>query len=209
VSLAELVTNYGYIIIVIGTFFEGETILIVAGFLAHGGYLQLPYVIIAGFAGTFIGDQLYFYVGCIKEKKFIDHKPLWKLKADRVLKLLEKHQTWLILGFRFLYGVRTVTPFVLGASGISPINYGVLNLFGGLMWTILVGVLGYYFGHAVEFVLIEIKSYEKWVILGLILSSIAVWIVYKWREKKHSTSPLHQVFVPLAGEGLYFSKQRK
>ena len=63
VSLEELVRNYGYIIIVIGTFLEGETILVVAGFLAYSGYLQLPFVILAGFAGTFAGDQLYFYLG--------------------------------------------------------------------------------------------------------------------------------------------------
>jgi membrane protein DedA with SNARE-associated domain len=66
----------------------------------------------------------------MKGKEFIDKKPGWKSKADRVLKLLDKYHTLFILGFRFLflYGIRTVAPFVLGASGISPIRYLALNL---------------------------------------------------------------------------------
>ena len=98
--------------------------------------------------------------------------------------MLEKHQTWLILGFRFLYGLRTVTPFVLGASRISPVKYTVLNFFGGLTWATAVGVAGYYFGNAIEPFLVEIKPYEKWVLAGLILVGAAVWIIHKWRDKK-------------------------
>ncbi len=183
-ELEELVRNYGYIIIAVGTFLEGETILIVAGFLAHSGYLQLPFVIIAGFAGTFFGDQLYFYVGRIKGRKFIDKKLVWKVKAERVFRLLKKYQNRLILGFRFIYGMRTVTPFVLGASGISPVKYSVLNFFGGLAWAVAIGVLGFYFGHAIEYFLSGIKPYEKWVVLGLMASGMVVWIIHKWREKK-------------------------
>ena len=39
VNLEEVVTHYGYIGILIGTFLEGETILVISGFLAHRGYL--------------------------------------------------------------------------------------------------------------------------------------------------------------------------
>jgi membrane protein DedA with SNARE-associated domain len=35
----KLVTDFGYIAIVVGTFLEGETILVLGGFLAHRGYL--------------------------------------------------------------------------------------------------------------------------------------------------------------------------
>ena len=62
----ELIANYGYIAVLIGTFFEGETILLIAGFFAHLGYLKLSYVIAAAFAGSLAGDQLFFYAGRIK-----------------------------------------------------------------------------------------------------------------------------------------------
>ena len=184
-NLEQLVTQYGYIAIVLGTFLEGETILIIAGFLAHRGYLELPYVISAAFIGTLIGDQLYFYIGRIKGKPFIDNRPGWQARTRRVFRLLDKHQTLLILGFRFLYGIRTVTPFVLGSAGIAPLRYLVLNITGALVWAIALGTAGFYFGHALEILVNEIKHYEKWVIAGLLITSAIIWSIYKWRDKKN------------------------
>jgi membrane protein DedA with SNARE-associated domain len=184
VNFEELVTHYGYIALLIGTFFEGETILVIGGLLAHRGYLELPYVIASAFAGTLFGDQLYFYIGRIRGKKFIDSRPVWQAKSRRVFELLDKHQVLLILGFRFIYGIRTVTPFILGSSGISPIRYLVLNICGALLWAMAVGILGFYFGQALELVIGEIKLYEKWVIIGLLLLSAIIWLFFKWRDKK-------------------------
>ncbi len=183
-STEQLISHYGYLAIVLGTFLEGETIVIIAGFLAHRSYLALPLVIVAAFIGTFLGDQLYFYIGYFKGKAFIHKRPAWQAKTVRVFKLLDKHQTLLILGFRFIYGIRTVTPFILGASGISPLRYFLLNFCGALLWATAFGSMGYYFGQVLELVLGKIKSGEKWVVLGLLLFSAVVWIFYKWRERK-------------------------
>ena len=190
-NLEYIVTHYGYIAVVLGTFLEGETILIIAGFLAHRGYLELPYVISAAFIGTLIGDQLYFYIGRIKGKQFIEKRPHWQARTQRVFKLLDKHQTVLILGFRFLYGIRTVTPFVLGSAGISPVRYLFLNICGAAVWAITLGVAGYYFGHALELLIDEIILYEKWVIAGLLITSLVVWLGYKWRDKKRLSIAAH------------------
>jgi hypothetical protein len=53
--LESFLAKYGYIAILLGTVFEGETIMIMGGFSAHRGYLDLlPWVVLAGFAGNFI-----------------------------------------------------------------------------------------------------------------------------------------------------------
>jgi membrane protein DedA with SNARE-associated domain len=57
--------------ILVGAFLEGETLLVIAGFLAHRGYLGLPFVIAAAFAGTLAGDQLYFHIGRMYERQGI------------------------------------------------------------------------------------------------------------------------------------------
>ncbi len=183
-NLEQLVTNYGYVSVLIGTFLEGETILIIAGFLAHRGYLDLFYVIATAFVGTLAGDQLYFYIGRFKGKKFIEKRPSWQTRIVRVNSILDKHQTLLILGFRFIYGIRTVVPFVLGSSGISPTRFLILNSCGALVWATVIGVLGYYFGYAVETVLGNIKRYEKWVIMVVVLVSFTVWFIFLWRARK-------------------------
>ena len=65
-SLEIFVKTYGYWALLVGTFFEGETILIIGGITAHLGYLELPIVILIAFIGSFSGDQLYFFIGRMK-----------------------------------------------------------------------------------------------------------------------------------------------
>ena len=81
--------------------------------------------------------------------------------------MLNKHQVLLILGFRFLYGLRTVTPIALGASRIAPLRFLILNILGALTWTIVIGVMGYMFGHTLEVIIGDVKRYELWLFIGL------------------------------------------
>ena len=48
-TLESIVDTYGYLAVLLGTFLEGETILVLGGFAAHRGYLALPWVIVAAF----------------------------------------------------------------------------------------------------------------------------------------------------------------
>ena len=59
-DFTSIIEHYGYAAIVIGTFLEGETILVLAGLVAHQGYLKLTGVITAAFLGSLCGDQLFF-----------------------------------------------------------------------------------------------------------------------------------------------------
>ena len=149
-TLTEFVSTYGYAAIAIGTFFEGETILILGGLAAHQGYLDLPGVIGSAFLGTMFGDQLYFYIGRIKGYSVLEKRPHWKRKSARVLNLLKRHQILLILGFRFLYGTRTITPFLIGISRVSPVRFLILNIIGASVWAAVIGGLGYAFGQTLE-----------------------------------------------------------
>ena len=62
-NLAGLLATYGYLAVAVGTFLEGETILLMAGFAAHCGYLDLSKVILVAFVAGFLGDQFYFFLG--------------------------------------------------------------------------------------------------------------------------------------------------
>jgi membrane protein DedA with SNARE-associated domain len=183
-TLAELVSTYGYAAITIGTFFEGETILILGGLAAHQGYLELPWVISCAFAGTLFGDQLYFYIGRIKGHSTLEKRPHWKSRSERVLRLLHKHQILLILGFRFLYGMRTITPFLIGVSRVSPTRFLILNIIGALVWATAIGILGYVFGQTLEILIGDIKKYELFIFLGLVVSGSLTWLIYYLFSKR-------------------------
>ena len=53
-NLAQILQDYGYAAVFVGTFLEGETIMVLGGLAAQLGYLSLDWVIACGFckAGT-------------------------------------------------------------------------------------------------------------------------------------------------------------
>ena len=89
----------------------------------------------------------------------------------------------MILGFRFLYGLRTITPFLLGASGVPPLLFLLLNILGACLWALVVGVSGYLFGHALELFIGDIKRYEIWMFVGLALSALIAW-AYRFLSRR-------------------------
>ena len=93
--------------------------LIIAGFLAYRGYLELPYVILVAFVGAFGGDQLFFQIGRRVGTAFLEKRPNWRDREDKFRKFLERHRIPIVLGFRFVYGIRNVTSLMIGISGFN------------------------------------------------------------------------------------------
>jgi len=159
-DLQSTVQHYGYAAIAVGTFFEGETILVLAGLAAHQGYLALAWVIVAAFLGSLCGDQLFFFLGRRHSAAVLSRRAGWKRKAEKVNRMMQRFETPVILSFRFFYGLRTLTPFVIGMSTVSFRKFLLLNAAGALIWAAAVGAGGYLFGHALEMIIGKIKHYE-------------------------------------------------
>jgi len=191
ISLEGLISTYGYLAVGVGTFFEGETILVLGSFAAHQGSLELPLVILVAFLGTLCGDQLYFFIGHFKGQTFIEKRPAWKAKSEKVFDLLKRHQILLILGFRFLYGLRNITPFLIGASGIPPLRFLILNIIGALIWATTVGVLGYMLGSVIEQMIGKIQKYELYVFGFIAIAGMLIWL-YHWSKKYNNKLDLSE-----------------
>lgn len=185
-TLEHVIDSYGYAALVIGTFLEGETILVLGGIAAKLGYLKLPWVIVSAFVGTLCGDQLLFFLGRRHGQALLQKRhPRWRQRAEKVHRMLEHHRIPVIIGFRFLYGFRTVTPFVLGMSRVPVWQFVSLNIISAAAWAALFGTLGYAFGQGLELVLGDIHHYEK-EILGLVSAvGITVWLV-RWATNRKS-----------------------
>ncbi|WP_319408356.1 DedA family protein [uncultured Desulfosarcina sp.] len=182
--------TYGYWAVLIGTFLEGETILVLGGLAAHLGYMNLTGVILAAFAGSLCGDQFFFFLGRHHSTFLLTRRPSLTPKLERANRLIDRFQTPLILGFRFLYGLRTVMPFAIGVSKIPVIRFLFLNAIGAIVWAGIVAIGGYLFGNALEGILGNIRRYEKMLFLLVALAGTVVWAIYlvqRRRKKAHET----------------------
>ena len=183
-TLEGLVEQYGYVAVLVGTFLEGETILVIGGVFARLGRLELQYVILTAFCGSLVSDQLAFFIGRKWGGRWLARRPNWEARLARSRGLIERHQIAITLGFRFLYGLRNVIPFALGMSRMPTIRYVVLNVIGAAVWAVALGFGGYMLGHALALVLDDVKSWQRWILIILCVVGLAVFLFARKREKK-------------------------
>jgi membrane protein DedA with SNARE-associated domain len=183
-SLESFIETYGYLALLLGTFFEGETTMVLGGFAAYLGYLDLPWVILIAFIGTLLGDQLFFYLGRVHHRAILAWRPTWQSRLDKVQSLIDSHRMKLILIFRFLYGLRIITLFGLGMSRISAAYFFLVSSMSALVWAAAMGTGGYLFGNVLTAIVVNIKIYEIKAIWALAILGGLLWGIYFYRSKR-------------------------
>jgi len=189
--MEELIGQWGYPAILLGTFFEGETVLVLGGFAAHQGFLRLDLVMACAFIGSFCGDQLWFWIGRRFGRRWLDAHPGKAPAIERVSRMLDRWGAWFVLSFRFLYGLRSVSPVAIGLSSISALRFAVLNLVAAAVWSVSVGALGYFGGNAVEAVLGRLQYWEHRLLaaLAIALAGYGVHLLVRRLLRKRQSNP--------------------
>jgi membrane protein DedA with SNARE-associated domain len=99
--------------------------------------------------------------------------------------LLERFHTLVIVGFRFVYGFRTVTPFALGMSDVRTSRFVFLNGVGAFLWATTCGVLGYLFGAVFESLFQNVKRYEHFALLTILLAGAIIGAMFHLKTRKY------------------------
>jgi membrane protein DedA with SNARE-associated domain len=177
IELTDFVQQYGYAAIFVGTFFEGESVALLGGFLAHGELLDLTLVIVVTFIGSFCGDQTAYWLGRRYGSRWKPKSPVLQRRLARADELLHRYQIPVLLGFRFVYGIRNATPFVAGSVSSIPLwRFVLLNAIGAAVWSTSVPIAGYYFGHTAQSLLGTREIYENRIVIALIAGGLVIWL---------------------------------
>ncbi|MDR2162102.1 MAG: DedA family protein [Desulfovibrio sp.] len=178
----KLLSQYGYLVIFVWTCLEGETIVIISGIYAAQSHQMSPlFIALAAFCGSFLGDQIMFSLGKYKGPLVLRLFPRMEQKMEKVARLFRKYDNALILGFRFVYGVRNITPIMLGISGVSHKKFFCLNAIGAAAWALAFSFGGYYSGKA----FVELMNRLGHGILLLLLAAAALaGIIWFLRSRK-------------------------
>jgi membrane protein DedA with SNARE-associated domain len=140
----------------------------------------LPAMILVGLAGILIGDTIIFRAGATYGEALLQTRigrHISGEKIERIIGLFERHGPKFIILARFLPGVRAVTYFVAGTTGVP---YWKFILYDGLAaclsapgWVLL----GHWAGK--HRMLRKAWQYAKEVQIGVIavvLAIIVVWV---------------------------------
>jgi undecaprenyl-diphosphatase len=157
---------WGYLVVGLATFLEnsvgagvivpGETLVIVGGFYARTGELQLPMVALVAVVGAILGDNLGYWLGRRYGRGFFErHGRKVFVTPDRLSaaeRYYYSHGGKTVFLGRFVPVVRSVGFIVAGISHMPWRRFFVYDVAGAVIWGIGHSVLGYALG----------ASYERW-----------------------------------------------
>ncbi|MBI4206472.1 MAG: DedA family protein [Betaproteobacteria bacterium] len=181
-TLPQLIENYGYYAVFVGALLEGETVLVMAGFVAYRGYLELPWVMACAGVGGFLSDQLYFYLGRRHGGFIMRRLRAFEAQAARVNRLLVRYDILLIVLIRFMYGMRIAGPALIGMSAVAAWRFVLFNLMGAALWAALLTSIGFLFGRSLETVLADIHRYELLIVAAIAVAGGVFWIIMRRRR---------------------------
>ena len=181
--LTDFIAEHGYVAVFIGSVLEGETVLVLAGFAAHQGYLSFLPVALCGLCGGWLGDMFFFLIGRRHGHTVLKRYPQWNSRVESVNGWLVRYQAGAIIGVRFMYGLRAAGPIAIGMSDIPAWRFILFNLVGATIWACLFTSAGYLFGRTLEWLFADIRRYEEAALL-LILGAAAVLILFRHIRKR-------------------------
>ena len=182
--MQTLLHQYGYLVIFVITLFEGESVLLIAGILAHQGFLNIELSILSAFLGSVIGDQLFFQLAWQEGYDFVKKLKYVATVLPRAKRLVERHGTYVVLFARYIYGLRTALIVMCGLAKMSRPKFTALNIVSALIWAVSYGFLGYFFSEAIG----SIAGLGKIEIV--ITAAIAIIALVYWIVRTANTKPV-------------------
>src|SRR5213083_1947894 len=165
-----LLQKFGYLAVLVGTFLEGETILVMAGFFCERGYLEYFLVVLSAFAGAYIGHVFWFWLGRKQGVKLLDRFPRMKKHFGKGIRMFERYGAPAIFITQWLYGLRITCAVIIGISKISTVKFLVYEAITCIVWAIIIASAGFVFGTAVERILGRAAHIERYGLIVLVVA---------------------------------------
>lgn len=182
-TIDALIAVHGYWLLAVGCLLEGETVLLMAGFAVHRGFLDPWRVLAIAAAAGFAGDQAWFWLGRRHGVRLLARWPALSRQSDRVQRLMSRWDAALVIGIRFAYGLRIAGPVMMGMSAIPAARFALFNALGALVWAIAVGGAGWLFGQAAEALLGRLQGLEVWLLTALAAVGLVLWGLRRARDR--------------------------
>jgi membrane protein DedA with SNARE-associated domain len=182
--LSEALQHYGYYAILIGGFFEGETILILGAYAVHEGYLSMLPVISCGAIAAFGADQTYFFLARHRGVHLLQGRPKLSQRIERVGSFAARHPVATIFLMRFAWGFRIVMPAALGMGRLSAPAFMALDALAAVVWAAAVALFGIKITALAHAIAGPLHAWEQALIASAIVIALAVAFVRHRRSRR-------------------------
>ena len=197
--LVERTGQWGYLLLFIGAMLEsaafmglvipGESLVLLAGFLAAQGLLDLDVLITVVAVGAAVGDSIGYEMGRRMGRPALVHYGsrfgLTSARIARADTFFARHGSKAVFLGRFVGFARALVPFLAGSSRMPYGKFLPYNVLGAALWSLAVTLLGYFLGASWQ-------TAGRWLgrasaVLGgiVIFALLLVWL-WRWAVRHES-----------------------
>ncbi|MBZ5512831.1 MAG: DedA family protein [Acidobacteriia bacterium] len=173
----------------------GETILILASFLAYQGHhLQLPWVILIGICACTMGDNIGYWIGRRGGRPLLEKWKHFFRISDETIKageeFLQRRGSVAIFLARFIAGMRIVAGPLAGVLRMEWKRFLPANAAGAAAWVTVIAGAGYFFGSQYEALAGVVKQTEVVIFLAVVLAALHLWRNQRKRSQQRRREQL-------------------
>jgi membrane protein DedA with SNARE-associated domain len=197
----QYLQTYGYWAVLVALLGEnaglplpGETILILASFLAfQGHHLKLAWVIVVGIGACAMGDNVGYWIGrrggrpLLEKWKYFFHIRDETIKAGE--EFLQRRGSVAIFLARFIAGMRIIAGPLAGVLRMEWKRFLVANALGAAAWVTVIAGAGYFFGSQYAALAGVVKQAELVILLAVVLVALHLWRNQRKRAQQRLREP--------------------
>jgi membrane protein DedA with SNARE-associated domain len=178
----QLLIRYGLIAVLLGSAFEGDFTLILAGVVAHLGIFAFPLAVAMGAIGSLIGDSAWYTLGRLRGPRFREGK-LYRRVGPTIERLARRMGPWELLAARFVYGTKAASMVFWGLHGMSLPRFVLLDAIGCVVGSLVFTGLGYAVSGSATVLLGRVRRVELWLLGAVLVGAVLVFVIH-WTAKK-------------------------
>lgn len=181
-NIESLVVHYGLAAVLLGSAFEGDFTLILAGVFAHLGYFPFPLAVGVGAVGSLVGDLAWYSLGRVRGPRFRAGR-FYRRVGHRIESLARRLGPAQLLAARFVYGTKAASMLFWGLHELPLAKFLMVDSVGALIGSLVFSGLGYLVSGSATLLLGKVRRVQLWLLGVLIVGVVLVFIIH-WTAKK-------------------------
>ncbi len=160
--------EYKYLLLFLGSVFEGLNSMVLGGFLVSTGTIKLLPIFIIFTIGYIINGYLWYTVGYFAGAKPIDK---WVRKDKKGIKIIEKVEEYFhkysgraIIFTKFTFSLTVATLIMAGSLKYDFKKFSLYNFIGSIGWVLVTLFIGYFFGQSYKFFVDSLRSFSYLIV---------------------------------------------
>src|SRR3989344_8521680 len=177
---APYLISYKYFFLFLGGLIEGMNVLVLAGFIASSGQINLWVILPILIFAHFLNGCGWYLVGYLGGAKALDkwgHKnKISHQVINKIQDYFKRYSGRTIMFAKFTFSLEIATMILCGSLNYNLKKFSKYNFYGSAGWVAMTVFIGYFFGQSFKLIFTVLKSFTL-LVLFLAAAIIIVYIL--------------------------------